>query len=201
MLRQPGCRPCRSRDGNATVKNRARTGTSHCSATAYDPERIVIRAGDVVQANLSVCGQTGWQQFLRGAPRHLLPCGPLRTQRAIQRWQWSVPHSRTPLMPWRFTLLAAAALALLFPLAATAADPPHDTADVLKQNFVAEHEIGHRNQIDAGNLPAPKTGAIVTSRPLTLPYAGQVLPLQGGACAVQGRQARETRACMLWLCV
>jgi len=61
-------------------------------------------------------------------------------------------------MPWRFTLLAAAALALLFPLAATAADPPHDTADVLKQNFVAEHEIGHHNQIDPGNFACPKDG-------------------------------------------
>src|SRR5215471_5439188 len=76
-------------------------------------------------------------------------------------------------MPWCFTLHATAALALLFPLAATAADAPQDSADVLKQNFVAEHEIGHRYQIDPGNFPRPKTGAIVTNRPLIIPYAGQ----------------------------
>ena len=86
-------------------------------------------------------------------------------------------------MPWCFTLHAAAALALLAPLAATAADAPQDSADVLKQNFVAEHEIGHRYQIDPGNFPRPKTGAIVTNRPLTLPYAGQAPQVPPGFSA------------------
>jgi len=86
-------------------------------------------------------------------------------------------------MPWRFTLTAAAALTLLFTLAAIAADAPHNNTDALKQNFLAEHEIGHRYQIDPGNLPPPKTGAIVTNRPLTLPYAGQAPQLPSGFSA------------------
>jgi hypothetical protein len=61
-------------------------------------------------------------------------------------------------MPWRFTLLVPAALTLLFPLAATAADTPRNDVDARKQNFLVEHEIGHRYQIDPGNLPPPKTG-------------------------------------------
>src|SRR5215813_5296829 len=86
-------------------------------------------------------------------------------------------------MPWRFTLTAAAALTLLFTLAAIAADAPHNNTDALKQNFLAEHEIGHRYQIDPGNLPPPKTGAIVTNRPLALPYAGQVPEVPPGFSA------------------
>jgi glucose/arabinose dehydrogenase len=48
------------------------------------------------------------------------------------------------------------------------------TADELRQNFVAEHEIGRRFRIDLAELPAPKTGPVVTNRPLTVPYDGQV---------------------------
>jgi hypothetical protein len=76
-------------------------------------------------------------------------------------------------MPWCFRL-PAAALTVLLPVATSATEAPHNNSDVLKQNFLAEHEIGHRYQIDPGNLPSPKTGAIVTNRPLTMPYAGQV---------------------------
>src|SRR5262249_1466104 len=36
------------------------------------------------------------------------------------------------------------------------------------QNFLAQHEIGHRFRIDATELPPPKTSAIVTNRALTL---------------------------------
>ena len=86
-------------------------------------------------------------------------------------------------LPWRFTLTAAAALALLFALAATAADAPHNNADALGQNFLAEHEIGRHYQIDPGNLPPPKRGAIVTNRPLTLPYAGQAPQVPPGFSA------------------
>src|SRR5262245_44482829 len=80
-------------------------------------------------------------------------------------------------------LSAAAALTLLFTLAAIAADALHNNADALKQNFLANHEIGHRYQIDPGNLPPPKTGAIVTNRPLTLPYAGQAPQVPSGFSA------------------
>jgi hypothetical protein len=41
------------------------------------------------------------------------------------------------------------------------------TDEALRRNFVAEHEIGRRFRIDPSDLPAPKTGAVVTNRPLT----------------------------------
>jgi glucose/arabinose dehydrogenase len=47
--------------------------------------------------------------------------------------------------------------------------------DILTQNFLAQHEIGRRFRIDPAELPAPKTGAIVTNRALTVPYNGQTL--------------------------
>jgi glucose/arabinose dehydrogenase len=72
----------------------------------------------------------------------------------------------------RALTVAAATLAVTF-LGATAKDA-RDDADALKQNFLAEHEIGHRSQISPDELPPPKSSSIVTNRPLTLPYAGQV---------------------------
>ena len=44
----------------------------------------------------------------------------------------------------------------------------------LMQNFLGQHEIGRRFRIDANDLPAPKTGPIVTNRALIVPYGGQV---------------------------
>ena len=43
----------------------------------------------------------------------------------------------------------------------------------LTQNFLAQHEIGRRFHIDSTDLPPPKTGPIVTDRPLIVPYSGQ----------------------------
>jgi glucose/arabinose dehydrogenase len=65
--------------------------------------------------------------------------------------------------------------------ARSAAEPP--AAEMLAQNFQAEHEIGHRFQIDAENLPAPKVAPIVTDRSLTLPFAGQTLQVPPGFTA------------------
>ena len=45
--------------------------------------------------------------------------------------------------------------------------------DRLEQNFLVEHEIGRHFQVSPADLPAPKTGPIVTNRPLTVPYSGQ----------------------------
>jgi glucose/arabinose dehydrogenase len=45
--------------------------------------------------------------------------------------------------------------------------------DELKQNFLAEHEIGRRFQVDPADLPPPKTSPIVTNRSLVVPYSGQ----------------------------
>jgi glucose/arabinose dehydrogenase len=74
-------------------------------------------------------------------------------------------------------LLSSAAAQTPAPLQPAASD------DALKQNFLAEHEIGRRYQIDPANLPAPKTGPIVTNRPLTARYAGQVPEVPPGFTA------------------
>src|SRR5512132_1031654 len=55
--------------------------------------------------------------------------------------------------------------------------------DSLSQNFLAQHEIGRRFHIDPAELPPPKTGAIVTNRPLTIPYSGQVPQVPSGFTA------------------
>ena len=54
--------------------------------------------------------------------------------------------------------------------------------DMLTQNL-AQHEIGRRFRIDPAELPAPKTGAIVTNRALTVPYNGQALQVPPGFTA------------------
>jgi glucose/arabinose dehydrogenase len=55
--------------------------------------------------------------------------------------------------------------------------------DSLRQNFLAQHEIGRRFHIDPADLPAPKTGPIVTNRPLIVPYSGQVPQVPPGFTA------------------
>src|SRR5215467_11365740 len=80
------------------------------------------------------------------------------------------------------TLLAVAATFVL-PLAAVGEDAAQHDVDALKQNFLAEHEIGRRYQLDPGNFPPPKSGSIVTNRPLTLPYAGQAPQVPPGFTA------------------
>jgi glucose/arabinose dehydrogenase len=55
--------------------------------------------------------------------------------------------------------------------------------DNLHQNFTIEHEIGHRFHVDPADLPAPKTGPIVTNRPLITPYNGQVPQVPPGFTA------------------
>jgi glucose/arabinose dehydrogenase len=62
---------------------------------------------------------------------------------------------------------------------APAADAANDPAG----NFLIQHEIGRRFHIDPANLPAPKTGPIVTNRALTVPYSGQVPQVPPGFTA------------------
>src|SRR5262245_62583374 len=73
----------------------------------------------------------------------------------------------------RWSIYLAAAATLVFPLALLAKDAARHDTDALKQNFLAEHEIGRRYQFEADNLPPPKSGSIVTNRALTLAYTGQ----------------------------
>src|SRR5262245_51647266 len=83
----------------------------------------------------------------------------------------------------RWSIFATAAATLVFPLAVLAEDAAHNDADALRQNFLAEHEIGRRYQLDPANLPPPKSGSIVTNRPLILPYTGQVPQVPPGFSA------------------
>jgi len=55
--------------------------------------------------------------------------------------------------------------------------------DGFAQNFAAEHEIGRRFHFDAVDLPAPKTGPIVTDRSLVIPYREQTLQVPPGFTA------------------
>src|SRR5215831_6415635 len=72
------------------------------------------------------------------------------------------------------------------PTRETPPDPAAATTDeALRQNFVAEHEIGRRFRIDPSDLPAPKTGLVVTNRPLTMPYDGQAPQVPSGFTATQ----------------
>ncbi len=76
-------------------------------------------------------------------------------------------------------------LALSYAAAQKAAAPGQgsDPKDELAQNFLAEHEIGRRFRIDPADLPAPKTGPIVTDRSLIVPYDGQMLQVPPGFAA------------------
>lgn len=60
---------------------------------------------------------------------------------------------------------------------------PAAADDGFAQNFAAEHEIGHRFHFDAVDLPAPKTGPIVTDRSLIIPYSEQTLQVAPGFTA------------------
>src|SRR6201986_5670985 len=55
--------------------------------------------------------------------------------------------------------------------------------DALKQNFANEHELGRRIRIDPANLQAPKTGPVVTNRPLIVPSSGQAPQVPAGFTA------------------
>ena len=55
--------------------------------------------------------------------------------------------------------------------------------DRLEENFLTQHEIGRHFQVSPAELPAPKTGSIVTNRSLTVPYSGQTLQVPPGFTA------------------
>src|SRR5262249_37312676 len=99
-------------------------------------------------------GAQGELGRLSGANRcellgHLFPWARREPKTQVSVANGRFRQNRTLPMPWRFTLLATA-LALPFPVAASAADALHNNADLLKQNFLAEHEIGRRYELDPG---------------------------------------------------
>src|ERR1700719_857037 len=79
----------------------------------------------------------------------------------------------------------AAAVLVLSPAFAQqqAAGQGSVTKEELAQNFAIEHEIGHRFHIDPNDLPAPKTGPIVTNRVLIIPFGEQTLNVPEGFTA------------------
>jgi len=94
----------------------------------------------------------------------------------------------------RSVRIACAAL-IIGAFALASLDPQHSVAraetsvqddskqEDLKQNFLKEHELGRRIRIDPADLPAPKTGPIVTNRPLIVPYSGQAPQVPAGFTA------------------
>src|SRR6476661_1688021 len=86
---------------------------------------------------------------------------------------------------WSPLLVGAAALASLsLALPSIGAEPKDKgAADPAAQNFAIEHEIGRRFHIDPNDLPAPKTGPIVTNRVLIIPFGEQTLTVPKGFTA------------------
>ena len=84
--------------------------------------------------------------------------------------------------PGKYLVLLAALLAGGSILAAAGAEEGQ-TNLTPAQNFLTEHEIGHRFRIDPNDLPMPKTGPIVTNRSLVVPYSGQVPQVPAGFTA------------------
>jgi glucose/arabinose dehydrogenase len=76
-------------------------------------------------------------------------------------------------------------------IASRSADAPQNEApapaaseqDELAQNFLVQHEIGHRFRIDPTDLPGPKASPIVSNRSLIVPYSGQVPQVPAGFTA------------------
>jgi glucose/arabinose dehydrogenase len=91
------------------------------------------------------------------------------------------------LSPW--LIGAAGLLSLWVVLPSLGAEPKpwanQDKAstDPAAQTFAIEHEIGRRFHIDPNDLPAPKTGPIVTDRSLTIPFGEQTLNVPPGFTA------------------
>src|SRR5438105_7408099 len=90
-------------------------------------------------------------------------------------------------MSHRFLIALITITAVALPCeAAETVDRPQPllaSADELQRNFIAEHEIGRRFHVDPADLPPPKSGAVVTNRPLVLPYNGQIPQVPTGFTA------------------
>ena len=80
-------------------------------------------------------------------------------------------------------VIAIGMLAGLAAAASAAEQKASASNDGLKENFRVQHEIGHRFQVAPADLPAPKTGVIVTNRSLTVPFNGQSLQVPPGFTA------------------
>jgi glucose/arabinose dehydrogenase len=83
-----------------------------------------------------------------------------------------------------FMVGVAALVSLWLALPSIGAEPKDKgSTDSAAQNFVIEHEIGHRFHIGPNDLPAPKTPPIVTNRVLIIPFGEQTLNVPKGFTA------------------
>jgi glucose/arabinose dehydrogenase len=89
----------------------------------------------------------------------------------------------TPLIATAALLAGMLALSPAGAQQAAAPGPASGAKDELAQNFLGEHEIGRRFHIDPNDLPAPRTGPIVTDRSLIVPYGSQTLQVPPGFTA------------------
>jgi glucose/arabinose dehydrogenase len=79
-----------------------------------------------------------------------------------------------------FALVGAIAAGLALAAGAGQRQASSSNNDRLEQNFLAEHEVGRHFQVTPSDLPPPKTGPVVTNRPLTVPFNGQSLQVPPG---------------------
>ena len=89
---------------------------------------------------------------------------------------------------WCVSLLVAVTAVLAGPGSASAgqkgATPQHPIAATPSDPaLLPDQELGRRFEVKVGDLPPPKTGPIVSSRSLTLPYKGQVPRVPDGFTA------------------
>jgi glucose/arabinose dehydrogenase len=82
-----------------------------------------------------------------------------------------------------FAAMSAITVALCLSSAGAQPNSATEADSELRRNFAAEHEIGRRFHFDPADLPAPKTGPIVTDRSLIVPYSGQTLQVPQGFVA------------------
>jgi glucose/arabinose dehydrogenase len=80
-------------------------------------------------------------------------------------------------------VIYAVAVVLVSTSGAAQRSPVSEPESELTRNFAAEHESGRRFHIGPDDLPAPKTGPIVTDRSLVIPYTGQTLQVPPGFVA------------------
>ncbi len=100
--------------------------------------------------------------------------------------QRSATLARNPATLFVLLIILISASSAFFSANAQQKQPPAQTANADNDpagNFLIQHEIGRRFHIDPANLPAPKTGPIVTNRSLIVPYSGQVPQVPPGFTA------------------
>ena len=82
-------------------------------------------------------------------------------------------------------VMVAVATVVLVPALAEHSDAPSSSkgSEAFDPARLPDQEIGRRFMVNAQDLPPPKTGPVVSARPLTVPYKGQRLRVPDGFIA------------------